>query len=55
MLLLSEGQTAEACEPSKSNAVGEVEEHWIQKYFYFFLLIFCARTNYLTAHTMTAA
>ena len=44
MLLLAEGQTFEAWGPSKSNALGEVEEHWIQKYFFF--LIFCARTKY---------
>jgi len=33
MLLLAEGQTGEAWEPSKRNFVSEIAEHWIENYF----------------------
>jgi hypothetical protein len=33
MLLLPEGQKAEAWEPSKSIAFPEIGGHWIEKYF----------------------
>ena len=37
ILLLLEGQTDEAWEPSKSSAVSEIGEHWIEKYFHIFV------------------
>jgi hypothetical protein len=33
-VLLPEGQTVEAWEPSKNNGLSEIREHWIQKYFH---------------------
>lgn len=37
MLLLAEGETDEAWEPAKHNAVWEIGEHWMKKYFYIVL------------------
>jgi hypothetical protein len=37
-LLLPEGQTGKALEPSKSNAFLEIGGHWIEKYFRFFIV-----------------
>jgi hypothetical protein len=34
ILLLPEAQTVEGWEPSKSNALLEIVEHWIEKYFH---------------------
>jgi hypothetical protein len=39
-LFLPEGQTGEAWEPSKNNAVSEIWEDWIENYFQFFKLSF---------------
>jgi hypothetical protein len=35
MLLLAEGETDDAWEPAKRNAVWEIGEYWMKKYFYF--------------------
>jgi hypothetical protein len=34
MFVLAEGQTGEAWEPSESNALTEIGENWVEKYFH---------------------
>jgi hypothetical protein len=40
MLLLNEGQMGKAWVPSKSKALSEIGENWIEKYFHFICICF---------------